>query len=46
MMGWAECINKLSQKIYEEVAEAILHMIQTGQLKPGDKLDSVQFFKR
>ena len=42
MMGWAECINKLSQKIYEEVAEAILHMIQTGQLKPGDKLDSVQ----
>ena len=30
------------KKIYEEVAEAILHMIQTGQLKPGDKLDSVQ----
>lgn len=30
------------KKIYEEVAEAILRMIQTGQLKPGDKLDSVQ----
>jgi GntR family transcriptional repressor for pyruvate dehydrogenase complex len=30
------------KKIYEEVAEAIFEMIKTGQLKPGDKLDSVQ----
>lgn len=30
------------KKIYEEVAEAIYEMIRTGQLKPGDKLDSVQ----
>ncbi|WP_199426351.1 FadR/GntR family transcriptional regulator [Thermaerobacillus caldiproteolyticus] len=30
------------KKIYEEVAEAIFHMIKTGVLKPGDKLDSVQ----
>ncbi|KKB40395.1 FadR/GntR family transcriptional regulator [Bacillus thermotolerans] len=30
------------RKIYEEVAEAILSMIKSGQLKPGDKLDSVQ----
>nr|WP_279664059.1 FadR/GntR family transcriptional regulator [Ectobacillus ponti] len=26
------------KKIYEEVAEAILQMIKTGKLKPGDKL--------
>ena len=30
------------KKIYEEVAEAIHGMITSGQLKPGDKLDSVQ----
>lgn len=30
------------KKIYEEVAEALLSMIKGGQLKPGDKLDSVQ----
>lgn len=30
------------KKIYEEVAEAIYEMIRSGQLKPGDKLDSVQ----
>lgn len=30
------------KKIYEEVAETIYEMIRTGQLKPGQKLDSVQ----
>ncbi|MCL6574215.1 MAG: FadR family transcriptional regulator [Bacillus sp. (in: Bacteria)] len=30
------------KKIYEEVAEAIYEEIRSGQLKPGDKLDSVQ----
>ena len=30
------------KKIYEEVAEAIYEMIRSGQVKPGDKLDSVQ----
>ncbi|WP_071460444.1 FadR/GntR family transcriptional regulator [Bacillus massilinigeriensis] len=30
------------KKIYEEVAEAILEMIKSGQVKPGEKLDSVQ----
>lgn len=30
------------KKIYEEVADIILEMIKTGQLKPGDQLDSVQ----
>jgi GntR family transcriptional regulator, transcriptional repressor for pyruvate dehydrogenase complex len=30
------------KKIYEEVAEALLSMIKSGHLKPGDKLDSVQ----
>lgn len=30
------------KKIYEEVAEAIYEMIRTGQVKPGEKLDSVQ----
>ncbi|HJV46241.1 MAG TPA: FadR/GntR family transcriptional regulator [Bacillota bacterium] len=29
------------KKIYEEVAEAIYEMIRSGQLKPGEKLDSV-----
>lgn len=30
------------KKLYEEVAETLHEMIRTGQLKPGDKLDSVQ----
>ncbi|MDP4085733.1 MAG: FadR/GntR family transcriptional regulator [Bacillota bacterium] len=30
------------KKLYEEVAETIYEMIRTGQLKPGQKLDSVQ----
>ena len=30
------------KKIYEEVADIILEMIKSGQLKPGDQLDSVQ----
>lgn len=30
------------KKIYEEVAETIYEMIQTGELKPGEKMDSVQ----
>lgn len=30
------------KKIYEEVAEAIYEMIHNGDLKPGEKLDSVQ----
>lgn len=30
------------RKIYEQVAEAIMEMIKSGQLKPGDRLDSVQ----
>jgi len=30
------------RKIYEEVAEAILDMIKKGDIKPGEKLDSVQ----
>jgi GntR family transcriptional regulator, transcriptional repressor for pyruvate dehydrogenase complex len=30
------------KKIYEEVAETIHEMIRNGQLKPGNKLDSVQ----
>jgi GntR family transcriptional regulator, transcriptional repressor for pyruvate dehydrogenase complex len=30
------------RKIYEEVAEALMDMIKSGQLKSGDKLDSVQ----
>ncbi|MBW8348241.1 FadR family transcriptional regulator [Bacillus sp. IITD106] len=29
-------------KLYEQVAEAIHEMIRSGQLKPGDKLDSVE----
>jgi GntR family transcriptional regulator, transcriptional repressor for pyruvate dehydrogenase complex len=31
-----------TRKIYEEVAEALIDMIKLGQLKSGDKLDSVQ----
>lgn len=30
------------KKIYEEVAETLHELIRTGQIKPGDKLDSVQ----
>lgn len=30
------------KKIYEEVAETIYELIRSGQLKPGDRLDSVQ----
>lgn len=30
------------KKIYEEVADSLLNSIQSGELKPGDKLDSVQ----
>ncbi|KAB7707028.1 FCD domain-containing protein [Bacillus aerolatus] len=30
------------KKIYEEVADALLDSIRSGELKPGDKLDSVQ----
>ncbi|WP_110111631.1 FadR/GntR family transcriptional regulator [Bacillus sp. CGMCC 1.16541] len=30
------------RKIYEEVAEALLHSIKSGDLKPGDRLASVQ----
>lgn len=30
------------KKLYEEVAETIYEMIRNGQLKPGQKLDSVQ----
>ncbi len=31
-----------SRKIYEEVADALLEMIKNGDLKAGDKLDSVE----
>ncbi|WP_043928469.1 FCD domain-containing protein [Bacillus haynesii] len=31
-----------TKKIYEEVAEALLDSIKSGELEPGDKLDSVQ----
>jgi GntR family transcriptional repressor for pyruvate dehydrogenase complex len=31
-----------TKKIYEVVADALIEMIKTGQLKPGDKLDSVE----
>ncbi|WP_326969166.1 FadR/GntR family transcriptional regulator [Bacillus atrophaeus] len=31
-----------TKKIYEEVADALLDMVKSGELKPGDKLDSVQ----
>ncbi|MBD1380350.1 FadR/GntR family transcriptional regulator [Metabacillus arenae] len=30
------------RKIYEEVAETILEMIKKGEIKPGEKLDSVE----
>ena len=41
-VGVYEIQKNKTKKIYEEVAEAIYEMIRTGQLKPGDKLDSVQ----
>lgn len=31
-----------TKKIYEEVADNIMHMIKDGKLKPGDKLESVE----
>ncbi len=30
------------KKIYEQVADTLIEMIKTGELKPGDKLDSVE----
>lgn len=38
-MGYKKIRTK---KIYEEVAESIIEMIKSKQLKPGDKLDSVE----
>jgi GntR family transcriptional regulator, transcriptional repressor for pyruvate dehydrogenase complex len=40
--GWVNYKKIKPKKIYEEVAEAIYEMIRTGQVKPGEKLDSVQ----
>ncbi|MCC2251343.1 FadR family transcriptional regulator [Virgibacillus sp. AGTR] len=31
-----------TKKIYEQVADSLIDMIKSGQLKPGDKLDSVE----
>lgn len=31
-----------TKKIYEEVADSLIKMIKDGELKPGDKLDSVE----
>ncbi|GAB2535673.1 FadR/GntR family transcriptional regulator [Gracilibacillus alcaliphilus] len=31
-----------SEKLYEQVADSLIHMIRQGDLKPGDKLDSVE----
>ncbi|MEK3887694.1 FadR/GntR family transcriptional regulator [Bacillus sp. FSL K6-3431] len=31
-----------TKKIYEEVTDALINMIKTAELKPGDKLDSVE----
>jgi GntR family transcriptional regulator, transcriptional repressor for pyruvate dehydrogenase complex len=39
---WVKYKKIKPKKIYEEVAEAIYEMIRTGQVKPGEKLDSVQ----
>jgi len=33
-----------AKKIYEEVAESLIEMIKTGELKPGDRLESVEQF--
>jgi GntR family transcriptional repressor for pyruvate dehydrogenase complex len=39
---WMKYKKIKPKKIYEEVAEAIYEKIRSGQLMPGDKLDSVQ----
>lgn len=31
-----------TKKVYEAVADAIIDMLKTGELKPGDRLDSVE----
>lgn len=31
-----------TKKIYEEIADALIESIRTGELLPGEKLDSVQ----
>ena len=31
-----------TKKIYEEVADSLIEMIKTGELNPGDRLDSVE----
>jgi GntR family transcriptional regulator, transcriptional repressor for pyruvate dehydrogenase complex len=41
-LEWLEYKQIKPKKIYEELAEALQEMIRTGQLKPGDKLESVQ----
>lgn len=41
-MSWLEYKRIKPRKIYEEVAEVLLESIKKGELKPGDKLDSVQ----
>lgn len=30
------------KKVYEQVADSLIELIKTGELKPGDKLDSVE----
>lgn len=43
---WGECgmTNKRIKikKIYEEVTDSLVEMIKNGELKPGDRLDSVE----
>lgn len=41
-MKKVEIQTNQDEKIYEEVAEALLESIKSGELEPGDKLDSVQ----
>lgn len=31
-----------TKKIYEEVADSIINMIKNGELKPGEKIESVE----
>jgi GntR family transcriptional regulator, transcriptional repressor for pyruvate dehydrogenase complex len=31
-----------AKKVYEQVADSLIELIRTGELKPGDKLDSVE----
>ncbi|MGM0903666.1 MAG: FadR/GntR family transcriptional regulator [Bacillota bacterium] len=31
-----------AKKVYEQVADSLIELIKTGELKPGDKLDSVE----